>query len=868
MRPMADLLERDRPLDVLQECLADARRGQGRLVFLGGEAGVGKTAVVRRFADRVSDLARVLSGACDPLFTPRPLGPLADVAAEVGGVLAERVEHGVRGHEVLAALQAELRATPTVLVLEDLHWADEATLDVLRLLGRRIEPSRGLVVATFRDDELDVSHPLRLVLGDLASAPGVVRLQLEPLSPQAVAVLAEPHGADPVELHLRTGGNPFFVTESLGGGTGVPPTVRDAVLARTARLEPRARRLLDAAAVVPARAELWLLERLAPDDVGALDECLASGMLHEERDGIAFRHELARLAVEEAMPAHRRARLHAAALAGLLEPPAGRLDAARLAHHADAAGDGAAVLVHATAAAAEASALGAHREAAAQYARALRFADDLEPRRLAALLEQRAAECELTDDVEEALAAYRRAAEIHRALGDRAREGDVLRATAALYVPAGRVDEADAAVRDAVELLTALEPGPELARLYALLARRGTLDLDVQAVHCWAPQAIELAESLGEPEIVAHALASLGMVTALTTGSTAELERSLALFVDLGLDERCCHVQSVLGFVNARWRRFGTAEAWFRSALGIALERDLDAHVAYCHGWLAEVALARGLWDEAAGEIEAAFRRPGQAPQNRVWPLAALGALRARRGDPEAWPPLDEAMATARTTTGSPARLLPLQLTRMEAAYLTRYLDRARAEVPDCRADALVDRWIAGAYAVWRARLGLDVGATGELPEPFSRELAGEHGAAAAAWLELDSPHEAVLAALGSGDVGELRSAYATATALGARPAAALVGRRLRELGVRDLPRGPRPATRGHPAGLTAREAEVLELLAEGRRNAEIAAQLVLSERTVHHHVSAVLRKLGARSRAEAVAKARELQNREAPAPT
>ena len=265
---------------------AVAAHGRGRLVLIGGEAGIGKSALVRAFCEGTRG-DRVLRGACDALFTPRPLGPFVDIADEVGGELGAVVAQGAAPGVLVAALGRALRGDPPdIVVLEDLHWADEATLDVLRLLGRRIESLPALVLATYRDDEIDRAHPLRIVLGELpgGSAP---RIALAPLSAQAVAQLAGSIGVDRDELHRRTAGNPFFVTEVLAAAdAGIPATVRDAVLARAARLDDGARALLDAVAIVPLRAEVWLLAALADGELDDLDACVASGMLRAERDAV------------------------------------------------------------------------------------------------------------------------------------------------------------------------------------------------------------------------------------------------------------------------------------------------------------------------------------------------------------------------------------------------------------------------------------------------------------------------------------------------------------------------------------------------------------------------------------------------------
>src|SRR5439155_4500983 len=214
--------------------------------------------------------------------------------------MQELVVRGARPHEIVGALLRELgRRPPAVLVLEDVHWADEATLDVLRLLGRRIQGVRALILASYRDDELDRAHPLRIVIGELATGRAVGRLELDPLSAPALAKLAKPHGVDVEDLYRKTNGNPFFVNEVLAtGGEQIPNTVRDAVLARAGRLSTAATRLIEAAAIVPKQAAVWLLEALAGDAVDRLEECLASGMLVPTAEGATFRHELARLTIE------------------------------------------------------------------------------------------------------------------------------------------------------------------------------------------------------------------------------------------------------------------------------------------------------------------------------------------------------------------------------------------------------------------------------------------------------------------------------------------------------------------------------------------------------------------------------------------
>ncbi len=459
------LFERADELAELAERLAAVEAtGMGHVVLLRGEAGVGKTALIREFCERHGGSATIAGGACEPLFAPRPLGPFLEIAQSLDGDLLALVE-GAMPYQVVAELAEGLRRqAPVILVLEDVHWADEATLDVFRLLARRVESVPALVVASYRDDQLDVRNPLQIVLGELATSSSISRMRLSGLSPAAVAELAEPYGADADELFVKTGGNPFFVVEALAAGAdAIPETVRDAVLARAARLGPSSRAILEAVAVVPPQAELWLLEAIAGESADGLDECLGSGMLRSDPAGISFRHELARLAVEESVSPQRKLELNRAALAALSEPPSGPVDHARLAHHAEEAGDGAAVLRFAPPAAARAAAVGAHREAAAQYARTLRFARDREPSERAGLLHLRSVECYVTDDIDEAIEAGQGELELRRVLGQRQEEGEALSWLSQILWCPGRTTESRQAREEAVALLETLPAGRELA---------------------------------------------------------------------------------------------------------------------------------------------------------------------------------------------------------------------------------------------------------------------------------------------------------------------------------------------------------------------------------------------------------------------
>jgi len=302
---------------------------------------------------------------------------------------------------------------------------------------------------------------------------------------------------------------------------------------------------------------------------------------------------------------------------------------------------------------------------------------------------------------------------------------------------------------------------------------------------------------------------------------------------------------TMLGSGCGEVRRYDLASAYLDDLIELAHRRDLDYPLAYAQAWQARIALERGEW-ERAPELARRVLDVQVPPISRLTALGVIGRLRVRRGDPRAEEPLGEALAMS-------GMELQHRWTSLCAVAELHWLSGRDAEGRSLLAGPYAEAldtdsaWARGEVGFWLWRLGgLEVPPEGAA-EPFAVHMAGDWAAAADAWAQIGCPYEQALA-LSDGDDAAVARGLVVLDGLGARPAAGLVRARLRRAG-RPVPRGRQAVTRSHPHGLTAREAEIHELLVAGLSNPEIAHRLVLSRRTVEHHVSAVLAKCGVATR-------------------
>ncbi len=864
MAPRDRLLERGTVLAQLEQARRAVARSGGRLVLLRGEAGVGKTTVIARFVDGLGQRAQVLRGWCEPLTAPRPLGPLVDMLADTPGEQAAGLRAAVDAGETEAIYARLLTVfggdTPSVCVVEDVHWADGATLDLLRFLARRIATLPLLLVVSYRDDEIGDEHPLAMLLGDLATSAAVSRIRLDPLSAAAVAELASGTGTNAAALHRLTGGNPFYVTEVLAAGSdareALPRSVSEAVWGRLARLSSAGLDTTYATAVCGPRADLALVHEVCLAATEGLPECLNAGVLVTDAETVGFRHELARLAALEQISSPQRRTLHKQALTVLTQQTINPDTLGSLAFHADQADDTDAVLRYGPAAAQRASSLGANREAAELYALTLRHANDVPDEMRVVWLEQHALSSHLSGLTEAAVSSYYAAAALRHSLGDRLNEADDLRLVSYILWMLGRTTEGVEAGHASLRLLDGVGPCPQLAWSLINMAELASGAFSPQCTE-YGLRAMAVGNEIGDNAVVVRARAGVALAQ-VTSGDTGWDEYE-GVWRDAMATPELSELGGVVGatlcWFASLHHHLDRAEAYIKDVSEFCAAHDLGVFLPFATGAAALVAVHRGNWQLALEYADEVLTRPAPGPMHRIMPLISVALVRARRGAQPVAGLLDEALAA--TEPGELFRLGVVWAARAEVAWLAGDDDAARAAAHTGLATATsthADPWLVGHLRRWAYLAGgiIDDAPTVDTVTPYRLEVSGDWQAAADEWTRLGCPYDAAIAQLG-GDAPAVEAALETFRILGARAASRRAQQRLTLLRGRS-PDARRKATIADPHGLTPRERQVLELIGAGHSDAQIAADLHISPKTANRHVGAILTKLGVRNRTQAAA--------------
>ena len=789
------LVERDQQLETL---LSAAERG-GRVVLVTGEAGAGKTSLLTAFREQLDHRHRFRMGRCDPLSTPVPFAPLYEMLPTLPAALREELGSGGQRERVFRELFGELASEPNVLVIDDAHWADQATVDLLRFLGRRISDTPALLVCSYRTGEVDRSHPLRVFLGELGVQAH--RVDLPPLTFPAVAALSRRRGLDARRIYALTGGNPFLVTELLNDREGeLPASIADAVAARAATLPDSAWQVLDAIALSPEGLELDLLEQLQRGAVQDTDRAVAVGLLRVDGVRVRARHELVRLALEANVPPVRRVGMHRLLLQLLEARTPGPAEAAVLAYHAIEGGDSHQAVHYSLQAAQRAREAGAHREARAHLANTLRFKAVMEPATLAATLEAASYESYLTGEIDQA---QQLAGELAELTSDPVARGRALRWMSRLAWFQGRRQQASDYGTRAVGLLEGSDDAHELAFAYSNLAQLAMLAGDLAQAERWGAAALELASPRNDTEVIVHALNNMGAGRYDDVGEQ-RLEESLALSLEGQLGEHAARAFTNLGFAHAWRHQLAAAEEVLSRGMEYTEAGDVDTWWWYMRGTRSRLRLLAGDWEGAAGDA-AAILAAQSLPLMRHEALVTQARLALRRGLPDAAEAVREAVETG-LEIGEHIREVLAAAVAAEAAWTVgeipgeweRLIERKLA------AEQTSEPWSAAMIAFWQLRRQLPVPDVA-YPEPIALDRAGDHAAAALAWESLGCRFETALLRGWSGDDEALRRGVEALRGLGADATLQALRRDLQHRGWSGCRGGlrepPAPTPRASPPG-------------------------------------------------------------------
>ncbi|MGA9294842.1 MAG: AAA family ATPase, partial [Ignavibacteriaceae bacterium] len=846
-----ELLEREKYIEGLNNTFNDLSEGNGSVVIISGEAGIGKTSLVENFAKDIKDKANILWGACDALFTPRPLGPLYDIAAQLHNGLLNLLNSQSERATIFAKFIQNLQESkvPNVLIIEDVHWADESTLDLIKFLGRRANRINSLFIITYRDEEIGPEHPLRFVLGDITSK-NFNRFKLTALSEKTVNELADLHGIE--NLFQITGGNPFLITELLSNkDEGVPSTIKDSILTRISHLSNEAREFVEIVSIIPTRAEKWLINEAVNFRPEIAEECFNSGILRLENNTISFRHELSRMAVEDSLTESKRQMFNEKILQIFLKQK--KIDdyLARIIHHAEQARNKTVIIKYAPQAAKQASKLGAHLLASNHYQNILRYAEELSVEDQLDIYESKSYECYLNGKVKEGIEDGEMVLKLLKRIFDPVREGENYRRISRMLWYDCNERKAEEYIDKAIEILEKQPPGKELAMAYSNKSQTYMLREETERALYWGEKAVKLARKLRDKDIEAHALNNIGTARMFTGDFSGEehLKKSLQISLQNDFVEHTMRAYINMGCALLQKRDLQEANKYFTEGSEYCSNKDLYTLILCMAAHHANVKLYLGKWDEAAEIASSVFQNENVPEGNKIIPLFIIGIIRARRGDPGAMNLLQDSNRLA-AGMREMDKIVTIKAATAEAFWLQNKLNDILEEIESLYLNIQYTKnpWYIGALAYWLWKAGRLKTIPEIIAQPYLFQIKGDWQSAAELWEKFACPYEKALA-LSEGDERAMKRSIEILEDMGASAAAQLIKHKMRERGMKKIPKGPRRTTRKNPAGLTIRQMEVLKLLGKGLSNIEISNQLYISPKTVDHHVSAILSKLNIHSR-------------------
>ena len=854
-----ELIERAAFLDMLQAKFSTVAEGEGHCVFVSGEAGIGKTALVKAFCKEQSGDCDIYLGACDALFTPRPLAPLYDIIWQVNGQLWPKGHTVEQRSELFSEFFNEFskRKRKTVIVFEDIHWADDATFDFIKFFARRITQLGCLFILTYRDDDISFDHPLRNVLGQLPPA-SFTRIQLNPLSREAVEKMAAEKGYSGEDVYGITGGNPFYVNEILSSySLGIPDNVKDSIISAFNRQEGKTREIWELLSVIPTSFELKYLEKFEPSYATALERCIASQILLVKEGHILFKHELFRRTIEASLSPLKRISLNKTVLNLFKESFEQNEQLERIIHHAKNANDYELVVCYAPLAARHAALVGAHTESRRLFLTAVEYYQGNDKNVLIEFYEPYAYECYLTNQVKEAIIYATKSLNIWKEKNSKEKLGNCMRFLSRLWWLDGNRKNAEKFGEQAIEVLSDQPPSAAKAMAFSNMSQlKIFFDQSAEAL-AWGEIAISIATDLGDEATLSHALNNVGSVYMNLQSSeqkgTELLQQSLSIALKNSFHEHAARAYSNLGSNALKLKKYAFAAQALDEGIKYCEERDLDSSRSIKLSLKSLLNLETGNWNKAYDIANSLLNDENHLSAFTIIPINVVATIKMRRGEPYA---LQLMLRGAKKAfdTAELQRIVPFLISLLEYEWLTGkvIIKPDDLHTIKSRIEQSIYDIEKNEFAFWLQKARKQDLFLSNVDERFDVSTPKKAENAAAIWEKAGCPYRQALT-LFEGSDDDKRKAILIVHELGATAVYEKMKMEMRKSGIRSIPRGMRKSTQSNPALLTTRELDVLYLLKEGMQNKEIAAKLYISGKTVDHHISSILFKLDVNSRTKAV---------------
>ncbi len=855
-----ELIERDEYLEVLQSRFDNLNSGEGHCILISGEAGIGKTSLVKSFSKRKKAYSDIYAGSCDALFAPRPLAPVYDVLLQLGSefpqmntIAEDRTAFFTHIFQLL-----KQKGRPSLLIFEDIHWADEATLDFIKFFARRISFLNCLFILTYRDNEIHASHPLRNVIGQL-NPDTFSRINLQPLSRKAVAAMATERGYNGEDVYSISGGNPFYVSEILASySVGIPDNIRDSVLSAYNRLDDDTRCLWATLSVLPTAFEVSYLEKMEPAYAMAAENCLHLKILVIEKGLISFKHELFRRTIEASLSPLVRIDIHKKILQMFRESFERSGEIERIVHHAKNANDYDSVVRYAPVAAKQAACVGAHIQASKLYLTAIEYYQGNDNDVLIPLYEAYAYECYLTYQINDAIIYASRSLDVWKEKGESEKIGDCSRFLSRLWWLAGNRAKAEQFGEQAIEVLLNRPPSKAKAMAFSNLSQLKMLYHELIQCIFWGEKAISMANDLGDQETLAHALNNVGTARLWLQTSKQDgirlLQKSLDIALKNSYHEHAARAYTNVGSNSVLARDFVTAEEFIEKGIQYCEERDLDSWKTYLLTWKARLKMDKGHWKDAAQIAGDIIKNERHAPYVKVGALSVAGTIKMRKGMfEEALPLLLEAKTKA-IETRELQRIIPALSALLEYEWLTgkNIVEQRAIDIATGMLNDLAIYYDYNELSFWLRKMRSQKSGVKEIDDIYDTSTPAKALKLADRWEACGCFYEQAIA-LFDGEEEHKKKAISIVQSIGADGVYDKMKLEMRSAGIKSIPRGIRKTTQSNPALLTDRELDVLQLLGEGLQNKEIAGRLFISAKTVDHHISSILYKLEVKTRTKAV---------------